>query len=229
MSMSDLPINLYFAKDVQKIDALAIANIPINGYQLMLRAAQAAFIVLQQHWENAKTIAVVCGGGKNGGDGYVLAKLAKKAGLSVTVYSVGEAPSKALEAKQAHADWLAIGEKVIPFQNQQIFADVIVDAILGTGTHFPLPQEISQAISAINNSHCPVFSLDLPSGLDANTGHCEEAVKATLTLTFIAMKVGLLTGKAADLVGKLVFDNLGVTASIYSQVKPCARRIDYQE
>ncbi len=228
MNVSDLPIALYFAKDVKKIDELAISQIPISGYQLMSRAAQSALIVLQEHWGNAKSIVVFCGNGNNGGDGYVLARLAKAAGLNVKIYSVGEVSDKSSEAKQAQADWLALGEKVIPFQHQDIQADVIVDALLGTGTHFPLAPIMLDAIHAINASKCPVFSLDLPSGLNADSGAYDNAVKATVTLTFIAMKVGLITGRASDVVGELIVDNLGITASMFTQVKPCAWRMEYQ-
>ncbi len=227
--MSDLPLALYFAKDVKSIDTLAISHIPISGYQLMTRAAQAAFIVLQEKWPKASTLCVLCGPGNNGGDGFVLARLAKAAGLSVTVYAVGESSEKSSDAKRARQDWLDSDAQIMTYQGQALQADVIVDAILGTGSHFPIPKPYQEAILAINNSHCPVFAIDLPSGLNADSGAFEVAVCADVTITFIALKVGLLTGNAIDVVGKLIFDNLGVTASLYTEIKPCAWRIEYQE
>ncbi|MBS0288225.1 MAG: NAD(P)H-hydrate dehydratase [Proteobacteria bacterium] len=228
--MTDLPIALYFAKDVKAIDSLALTHISITGYQLMTRAAQSALIVLQERWPNAKTLAVLCGPGNNGGDGLVLARLAKAQGLSVNVYSVGEFSENASpEAKQARSDWLATDDEIIQFRGQAIQADVVVDALLGTGSHFPIQAHFQDAIKTINNSKCPVLSIDLPSGLNADTGAYEDAVKADVTLTFVAMKIGLIMGNALDVVGELVFDNLGVSASIFTQIKPCAWRIEYSD
>lgn len=228
--MSDLPIALYYADDVKKIDKAAIAHIPISGYQLMTRAAQASLIVLKEEWPNIKTLAVICGAGNNGGDGYVLARLAKEDGISVTIYAVNEVTeASSPECKQAYQDWLATKSNVIPFNGQAISADVVVDAIVGTGARFPMAEHITKAIDAINNSKCPVFSLDIPSGLNADTGAFTKAVKANVTITFIAMKVGLVTGGAYEVVGKLIFDHLGITASVFSHILPCAWRIDYLE
>ncbi len=229
--MNDLPVPLYLGSDVKKLDTLALEHLKISGYQLMCRAGQAAFNVLQDKWPHARTVTICCGPGNNGGDGFVLARLAKAQGLQVTVYAIGEmAENKtSSEAKQAKEEWLATGAEIIRFQGQTLDADVIVDALLGTGAHLPIAAEFQNAILAINKSQRPVFAIDLPSGLQADLGSFEQVVKATVTLTFIALKLGLVTGNAVDIIGDLVFDSLGVSPSLFTQIKPRAWRIVYED
>lgn len=229
--MNDLPVSLYLGSDVKKLDKLALEHLKISGYQLMCRAGQAAFNVLQEQWPHAKTITVCCGPGNNGGDGFVLARLAKAQGMQVTVYAIGEiAENKtSQEAKQAKEEWLATGAEIIRFQGQTLNADVIVDALLGIGAYLPMAPEFQNAILAINKSQCPVLAIDLPSGLHADLGSFEHVVKASVTLTVVALKIGLVSGNAIDVVGTLVFDSLGVSPGLFSQVKPCAWRIVYED
>lgn len=229
MNVSALP--LYQTNEVRELDKLAIKHQGITSYQLMCRAAQAALNVLLEHWPNAKHIEVCCGLGNNGGDGFVLARLAKAQGIQVKLYSVGEVNENRLsaEAKQARSDWLNSGGEIIHFQGQALKADVIVDALLGTGFKVPLRPEYQQAILAMNESNSPVLALDLPSGIQADNGHHEQAVKATVTVTFIAMKLGLVCGIAIDNVGELILDNLGISVSTFPEVKPTAWSIEYQQ
>ncbi|MBI2790963.1 MAG: NAD(P)H-hydrate dehydratase [Gammaproteobacteria bacterium] len=228
MNTSGLP--LYQTTEVRQLDKLAIAHQGISGYQLMCRAGQAALNVLLDRWPKAKQIEICCGSGNNGGDGFVLARLAKAQGLRVLLYGVGEVNESklSLEAKQARSEWLSCGGEIIRFQGQAFRADVIVDALLGTGFKVPLAVEYQQAILSINQSESPVLALDLPSGLQADTGHYEEAVEATVTITFIAMKLGLVSGAAINVVGELILDNLGISVSTFPEVKPKAWSIEYQ-
>jgi NAD(P)H-hydrate epimerase len=229
VNASGLP--LYQTAEVRQLDKLAIAHQGITGYQLMCRAGQAALNVMLERWPKAKQIEICCGSGNNGGDGYVLARLAKAQGIRVLLYGIGEVNEDRLsvEAKQARSDWLSCGGEIIRFQGQVFTGEVIVDALLGTGFKLPLAPEYQQAILAINQSASPVLALDLPSGLQADSGYHEEVVKATITLTFIAMKLGLVCGIAIDVVGELILDNLGISASTFSQVKPKAWSIEYQQ
>ncbi|MBS0288763.1 MAG: NAD(P)H-hydrate dehydratase [Proteobacteria bacterium] len=227
--MSDLPLALYSSKDVKKIDNLAVQKLNITGYELMCRAGEAAFKALQNYWPAAKNIKILCGPGNNGGDGFVLARLAKMAGLNVSVFLVGERGDVPLQAKQAREDWLKAKGEITLFQDQNLVADVVVDALLGTGFHFPLPDQFATAIRAINKSNSPVLAVDIPSGLEADTGSFDEVVYATRTITFIALKIGMVCAKAIDVVGELIFDDLGINAGLFTQVKPMATCIVFKE
>lgn len=230
--MTALPLALYRGQDVKKLDSLAIAQEGLSGYTLMCRAGMAIWQVIQTHWPHAKAITVFCGHGNNGGDGYVLARLAHEHGVSVRVYNVtaaGEHPSQ--EAEQARQDWLKVGEIVLyqgePLQGK---SDLIIDALLGTGAKSPLSPPILHAIQQINQSGLPILAVDLPSGLQADTGaQLGAAVKANVTLTFIGIKVGLILHEAAEYVGELLFASLDINQALYSQIKPCAWRLAHSQ
>jgi ADP-dependent NAD(P)H-hydrate dehydratase / NAD(P)H-hydrate epimerase len=226
--VNNFPGAFYTAKQLKEIDRLIVSQGELSGYQLMCRAGQAALTVLKQCWPTVSQIAVFCGPGNNGGDGFVLARVARSQGLNVTVYEVGKGNEKSLpiEAAQARQDWLAQGE-ITPFDEQAIMGEVVVDALLGIGAHSPLSPALQKAITAINQSQKPVLALDIPSGLQADTGAVLEAcVKAEHTLTFIGMKLGLACGQGIEQVGELHFDSLGISCQHYPNLSPVAYRLD---
>jgi NAD(P)H-hydrate epimerase len=207
----------------------------------MERAGKAAFALLRERFPRARRITVVCGPGNNGGDGYVLARLAREAGLAATVLSPAKrsgaqahpATSTAAtigpkgDAAAACAAWGEAGGTVLPFAAAPLQAcDVIVDALFGTGLERPLEGEWRAAIEAMNASGRPVFAIDIPSGLHADTGLVlGAAVRAVLTLSFIGLKAGLFTGQGREHSGLLRFDDLGVPDAVFTGVTPLARRI----
>src|SRR5262249_18410725 len=106
--------------------------------------------------------------------------------------------------------------------------DLIVDALLGTGFKGKLKKDFRLAITAINQSEKKIISLDVPSGLNADTGHVAEiAVRATTTITFIAMKSGLYTADAEDYCGEIVLADLNMSEKILNEFKPFANLLDY--
>ncbi len=222
--MQTLPSDLYRAVQVRELDRLAIEG-GIPGAALMARAGGAAYALLRRRWPAARRVAVVCGTGNNGGDGFVLARLAREAGLEVALYQVGD-PARlsgdALKMAQAvglEAQLLAAGDLR--------HCEVVVDALLGIGLNGEVRDVWRQAIAAINESGRPVLALDVPSGLDADTGAVLGcAVRAAATVTFIGLKQGLLTGSGPALCGELYFDDLAVPAAIYQCVPAAARRLD---
>jgi ADP-dependent NAD(P)H-hydrate dehydratase / NAD(P)H-hydrate epimerase len=208
-----LPVALYTAAQVRALDARAIA-LGVAGYTLMKRAGEAALRVLRTRWPMAHRIVIVCGGGNNGGDGYVLARFARAAGLTVTTLAAVPVADLKGAARQAWQDLLAGGGEMQPFSAAALReGEVLVDALLGTGTRLPLGPELSRVVALVNRSGLPVFSLDLPSGLDADAGvFAGEAVRAQATLTFVALKTGLLLADGPEHVGALHFDDLEVDA-----------------
>ena len=170
------------------------------------------FDSIRQSCPDAKSMMVFCGVGNNAGDGYIIAELALEQGISVRLLQLGDSQLKgdALLAKQLY---LSAGGEIERFDenNCQINADIVVDALFGTGLDRVVIGEWEAAIDLINNSDAYIASVDIPSGLSANSGvPLGRAVKANETVTFIARKRGMYTGKARDYVGKLTFSDLSV-------------------
>src|SRR5690606_31128406 len=106
-------------------------------------------------------------------------------------------------------------------------ADLIVDALLGTGLARPVEGAHRAAIEAMNRAMRPILAVDIPSGLNADTGAVlGDAVRAQATITFIGPKVGLYTGRGRDCAGRIHFDDLEVPDRVYEAIVPAARRID---
>jgi hydroxyethylthiazole kinase-like uncharacterized protein yjeF len=202
---------LYSAAQVRALDAHAIAH-GTSGYTLMKRAGETALRALRSRWPTALQVSVVAGGGNNGGDGYVLARFAQAAGLDAAVLAVTPPERLAGDARTAWQDFRASGGQVLAYSAGRLAqADVIVDALLGTGLSSNVRAPIATAIADINASARPVLSLDLPSGLNADSGAVMgAAVRADCTISFVALKTGLFLGDGPEYAGRLLFDDLEV-------------------
>ncbi|QQD20581.1 NAD(P)H-hydrate dehydratase [Oceanospirillaceae bacterium ASx5O] len=202
-----LPAALYCAADVRAMDQQVMHNEGISALQLMGRAAEAAFACLLQRWPEARSLMVLAGPGNNGGDAWLLAGLAQAHGLDVQLYSLGDPARASSEAQAARQQTLAAGVTAGAFNGELAAdADVIVDGLLGTGLQGPAAADYARLIEAVNAHPAPVLALDLPSGLQADTGVAAgAAVRADLTVTFIGVKRGLLTADGPDLCGELAF------------------------
>ncbi len=221
---------LYTAEQVRTLDRTAIESLGIAGLVLMQRAGAAAWRVLRARWPRASRVVVICGSGNNGGDGYVLATLAKRDGASVCVVATGT-PRADSDAATARADWEAAGGQVLSPAASLPETDVYVDGLFGTGLARPVGGRARELIEQINASGCPVLALDVPSGIDADTGNVlGVALHAAVTVSFVAHKRGLLTGAALDYSGELLLDELGLPDSLYLRFPPdahvlCAREL----
>jgi NAD(P)H-hydrate epimerase len=228
--MESLPALIYAATQVRAMDQHAIEVAGIPGYTLMQRAGESALALLRQQWPDANRITVLCGSGNNAGDGYVLARLARDAGLPVNACALVDPLRLADDAARAYADFTAAGGRDSEFSSACLAAtDVVVDALLGTGVDRPVEGAMRDCIEAVNASGLPVLALDLPSGLDADTGLIHgSAISATRTITFVALKAGLFLGDAWDCVGELAFAGLGIPESAREAHTPVIRRMDQQ-
>ena len=215
---------LYTTAQVRELDRLAIAEAGIPGYTLMTRAGEACWAVLRAQWPAARSVAVFCGAGNNGGDGFVIGRLALEAGWPVQLFQLGNAAQMQADAQQARDAFLAAGGQVQPFSaGVAIEAEVIVDALLGTGVDRPLQGVWRSTIEVMNAATVPVLAVDVPSGLQADTGTVAGvAIKANQTVTFIGRKAGLYTGAAADHCGNITFADLGVPGDIFKRVPVAA-------
>jgi NAD(P)H-hydrate epimerase len=196
----------------------------------MQRAGQAAFEALLAQWPDTRTILCFCGSGNNGGDGYVIAALAKQQSLNILAVAVGKTENLQGDARLAFALATATDVVVEPYDTLQ--SDllesfpgpaVIVDAMLGTGLTGDVRGNYAKAIAWINKAGLPVLAADIPSGLCSDTGKVlGSAVQADLTVTFIGRKLGQILGAGPSTCGTLVFSDLDVPPAIYDRVKPAA-------
>jgi ADP-dependent NAD(P)H-hydrate dehydratase / NAD(P)H-hydrate epimerase len=234
------PTAIYSASQVRALDAFEIEHRRVPSYTLMTRAAEGALKILRARWPRARRIAAVCGGGNNGGDGYVLARLARAGGLEVVVLATTPPEKLGGDARRAQVDWLAAGgsttlalEPTIDgarARNLLLDADVIVDGLLGVGLSGPPRAEALAAIEAINAAKRPVLSLDVPSGIDADTGAvCHAAVRAEVTVCFVALKSGLFLGAGPEHAGVVILEDLGVNPPDLPQFAPLMHRMSESE
>ena len=209
--MTDLP--LYTAEACRAIDAMAMqpltdGGLGVSGQELMQRAAQFALDTLLSRCPNTAVISILCGKGNNAGDGYWVAMLAKQLGLDVQLIGVATKHQLSGDALLACERAEAAG-LVVEGSDSPIRGSVVVDALLGTGMRGSPRSGYAEAIEAINVLEGYVLSIDLPSGLNADTGSATLAVKANVTVSFIARKIGLYTGRGPGLCGERLFTNLG--------------------
>ena len=192
---------------MRKSDAYTIANF-IPGRELMLRAANGVYESYKE-W-SGKRIAIVAGGGNNGGDGYALAGILAKKGISSTVI---QASGKMSEDGKYYCDIAKeLSVEMIPFTEETDLKayDVIVDCILGTGFAGEVRGTARNAIKAINESGAFVISVDINSGMNGDTGEAELAVKSNLTVSIGYLKTGLVSEAAKNYIGRLVNVDIGI-------------------
>ena len=227
--MCNLPYNIYSTKVVRQIDRTAIDGCGISGYTLMNSAAMATLDETFSFFPDAKKWQFVCGAGNNGGDGYVLARLAAQQDITVSVLSF--IPSNKLkgDAAIAYSDFVADGGLVEIWDGSlDPDADLIVDAILGSGLVRDLEGQFADAVNAINAHASPVLAIDIPSGLDGDSGGIRStAIHADLTVTFVGLKSGLFLNHGPDCVGELRFSDLLISDKCYDNAEVLLRRIDY--
>lgn len=221
------PAVLFDTAAARRIDAQATAVLDAagDGYLLMQRAGHAAWQCALQHWPQARRIVVVCGPGNNGGDGYVLARLARQSGREVQVLHLADAAPRTASAQRACTDYLAIGGQVELGSASLRQADLIVDALYGIGLDRAPTAADAALIEAINAAAAPVFALDVPSGVNAASGDVPgAAVRAEIVLQFIVPHRGLHTGAALEHARQRLLAELDVPAAAFEGVSASAVR-----
>ncbi len=226
--MSALPLAIHSVAQVRALDRYAIDALGIPGYTLMTRAGEAALTALRSEWPRATRLVVVCGAGNNAGDGYVLARLAATARLQVDVVALNDPHGLTGDAQQAWLDFVAQGGAAQAWNPALLSAaDVIVDAIFGTGLSRPLDERLCACVRAINAADRPILALDVPSGLNADTGAVlGAAVQAHRTISFVGLKQGFYLADGPNHVGKLLFDDLEIPTPSARQVNCVATRLE---
>lgn len=223
VNRSQLPAPLYTAEQTRVLDRTAIDVFGIPGIRLMQRAGHAIFAEILERYPSARSLSVLCGAGNNGGDGFVIAKLAIQKGFSVQLICVGGNDFSSRLQNEALEAWQQLLEVCAEFEMldaaTELQGEIIVDALLGTGLAGDVRGLFASAIQKINDAKLPVIAVDIPSGICADTGKVLGcAVKADVTLSFIGLKRGLFTSDAVNFRGLQLFDDLKIPDEVYDRI-----------
>lgn len=223
--------NLYQIADIYALESSLYQQGEATPEQLMQRAGEAAFNYLRQRWPNARSVLILCGNGNNGGDGFVLARLAHQQGLKVKVRYLGMIeylPEPALTMAKSCINSAMMD--VAPFEiTEQDSSEIIVDALLGIGLKGEIRPDYLHAIQWVNFQNKPVLSLDIPSGINADTGAViTQAVIANKTICFLGLKRGLFTGSAVNHTGEILLNHLEIPQNILEQFPAHAQLIEFE-
>ncbi len=212
-------LKLTSAAQMREMDRRTIGDYGVPGIVLMENAALRVVEVMAERFGplRGKRVTVVCGKGNNGGDGLAIARhLETRLGAQVTVNAVADPEDYAGDAAASYKMARAFGLDIRHgHPHLASGADVVVDALLGTGITGGVHGRLAGIINAMNDSGRPIVSVDVPSGLDADTGEVEGAcVRATLTVTFALPKLGLMVYPGAEYVGELVVADIGMPRTV---------------
>lgn len=203
---------IYSVAAVRAIDRAAIDGAGISGYTLMTRAAEAALEYAGDVFPQARRWQIVCGGGNNAGDGYVLARLAAERGIAVSVLALVDPTTLGGDAMTAYADFAAMGGECAMWSGElDDEADLLIDALLGSGLEREVGGEFAAAVGAINAHRAPVLALDIPTGIHGDSGRpMGVAVKADATITFVGLKAGLFLDSGPPHCGRIELADLDI-------------------
>lgn len=194
-------------EQMRRSDAYTIEHL-VPGRELMYRAAMGVY-ESYDGW-SGKSIAILAGGGNNGGDGYALAGILKKEGIDPVVIRVSE---KMSEDGKYYSDIASeLGVRNVSFAEESDLGrfDVLVDCILGTGFSGEVRGTARETIEAVNKSDAYVISVDIPSGMNGDTGEAELAVLADLTVSIGFIKQGLVTEEGSRYTGTVKNVDIGI-------------------
>ncbi len=232
MAMEFQFTELYQSDQIKELEKNAFKQHNVSEQMLMERAGLAAYRALKGTWSDVGRITVLCGPGNNGGDGYVLARMAQLDGVEVRAFHLGETASLKGAALIAFEASKSAGVIIEPYSAKVDLqeCELIVDAILGTGVDRDVTGIFLEAIEEINLMDAPVFALDIPSGLDADTGSIHgDAVVADMTITFIGVKQGLYTGSGIECSGEVVLDDLDLQEDMFQDIDENAFLLNMDE
>ena len=202
--MEDITVTV---EQMRRSDAYTIEHL-VPGRELMYRAAMGVYNSYNG-WRGRR-IAILAGGGNNGGDGYALAGILKKEGIDSLLIRVSDKMSD--DGKYYFEAASELGVKTVPFSEESDLRsfDILVDCILGTGFSGEVRGTARCAIEAVNKSDAYVISVDIPSGMNGDTGEAHLAVRADLTVSIGFIKQGLVTEEGSKYVGSLVNTDIGI-------------------
>jgi hydroxyethylthiazole kinase-like uncharacterized protein yjeF len=220
-SSSTTPALVLSRDAVRAVDQAAVSEYGMSGLVLMENASRAlaAEAVRMLGEAGGKRVLIICGSGNNGGDGWALARHLHNAGAAPVVAELGT-PGAETDAGVNRSICLKMGVPAASVETTAeldalLPADLIVDAIFGTGLARAVKGFSAEAIGWINASGRPVLAVDMPSGLDCDTGEpLGIAVRADVTVSFVALKPGFLAEGARAYTGETIVGDIGVPRAL---------------
>ncbi len=211
------------------VEPKAAAMAGVSMYSLMELAGQAVVNVIRDAFPSRQKLLVLAGHGNNGGDAYVVARRACALGKQVVLCELGKVDRLSDDASCARQKWLQSGGQAEDFNQLDLNEfDLCVDGLLGTGIQGEVKEPMASIIKRINQSGLDVLSIDIPSGLHADTGAVQgAAIQAVHTVTFVGIKSGLVTGLGKQHCGQLHFDDLGIGPEFTRIAVPVAKMIGF--
>lgn len=233
--------------EIREVDQIAIHQFGVPGVVLMENAGRGCAEIIASHW-NTGSVVICCGKGNNGGDGYVIARYLENAGWSVkvrlafppeevqgdAVLFLASVQKSGIQVRsiQAPRDVPSTDQTVVAweeFQRDLRSADLVVDALLGTGLTSNVRSPCREIIEAINAAGRPVLAVDLPSGLDCNTGKPLGAcIRATRTATMVAPKLGFENLESEALTGPVEVVEIGLPRALVRLLELKAPEAEHQ-
>lgn len=206
--------------EVRAVDAWAIGSVGISGVVLMENAGSgcAGIIAERLGGGDGKRVRIFCGGGNNGGDGYVIARHLHNAGCSVKVVICadrGKIKGDALENLRI-IEKMGLDIETFDPSGEMVVGptpdcDIVVDALFGTGLSGQLRDNYIKLIESINSLDAEIIAVDIPSGLDCDEGRpLGAAIKAAATVTFVAVKKGFIEENAKEFTGDVYVVSIGI-------------------
>jgi len=210
--------------EIRAVDSWAINTLGVPGVVLMENAGRSCAELIKDKLKDiaGPKVCIFCGTGNNGGDGYVIARHLSNSGFEVVVVICGNREKVKGDAKINLDILVRLGRPIeqlnlsdgdVPAQVKTFAADadMVVDGLFGTGLSGQLSDEYKQLIEAINACNCPILAVDIPSGLDCDNGQpLGAAIRASYTVTFVAVKKGFVAGSAARYTGDIFVASIGV-------------------
>ena len=221
---SDKKFVVMTKEQVRAVDSWAINTLGVPGVVLMENAGRSCAELIKEKLKDVAIpkVCIFCGTGNNGGDGYVIARHLLNSDFEVVVVICGDRGKVKGDAKinldilerlglpieQLNLKDGDVPDKVEAFAAD---ADMIVDGLFGTGLSGQLSDEYKQLIESINACNCPILAVDIPSGLDCDAGQpLGAAIRASYTVTFVAVKKGFASESAAKYTGEIFVASIGV-------------------
>ena len=215
--------------ETRSIDRCAIETVGVPGAVLMENAGRLATDQIERFLGGVagKALAIVAGAGNNGGDGFVIARHLAMRGTKVTTFLVappekitGDAAINLNIIRNLGCDVRELsGERIAALGAQLAQFEVIVDAVGGTGIKGALRGDLAVAVEQINAAGKPVIAIDIPTGLDCDSGlPTKPTVKADLTVTMLARKKGFDAPESAEFTGEVRVVDIGIPADIVAQI-----------
>lgn len=223
-------LKIVTSAQMQALDRRAITEAGIPGKSLMEHAGRGVAASLEQTFgpPGRKRVTILCGKGNNGGDGFVVARLLHRRQAKVLVLTLAPVSELSRDAAAMYRQWIRVAGKTsvrpytsitqaLPFLRE---SDIVIDALFGTGLSAEITGRYADAIDSMNQAGRPVVSVDLPSGLHADTGLAlGRAVRASLTVTFGLPKLGLYVNDGIDHAGRVAIVDIGIPQSFIDEVE----------